>query len=278
MARFSVPAAMACSLILGSCAAAAEGDNRPPPADAASIARLIADLADDDVPWNAHHAMWRLQEIGTAAEGQLEAALLSHDWQQRQIAAHCLRGLEDYEPSDRLLEVTVEGLRDDDLPAETREGRRVAYTYVFNAKYGMRYLLEHVRRAEPLLLDGLRSDDEQQRFLCAFILGYAGFSSGIPEGAPVLLAQLRDNDITDDAIMGAAALYRFGPEVMPHLLAALSEADDQQARLINLILLDLTDPPQTKQELWARKKLHDVTEIYYDPVVEFDLDRHFVHF
>jgi hypothetical protein len=273
MARLLIPAAMTCCLLLTFSAAAETEEKQPAPVDQATIARLIADLADDDVRWNAHRAMWRLRKIGSAAEEQLEAALFSHDWQQRQIAAHCLRGLEGYEPSDRMLEVTVEGLRDDDLPSEGRRDHRGAYTYVFNAKSGTEYLLGHAEAAGPFLLDGLRSDDAQQRFLSAFILGHAGLTSGLPEGAPILLEHLRDNDIGGDAIMSAAALYRFGPDVMPHLLAALPDADAQQAQLVNLILLDLTDPPENEQELRARKSMQNVTSVCYDPVLEFDLDR-----
>ena len=272
MARHSFPAAMICVLMLagGGAAFGVEG-NRPPPADARSIDRYIADLADDDVRWNAHRAMSRLRRIGLTAEAQLEAALHSHDWQQRQLAAHCLRGLEGYEPSDRLLEVTVEGLRDDDLPVETRRGRQTAYTCVYNAARGAPYLLRHATQAEVYLLEGLGSDDEQQRFLCACILGHAGLQSGIPDGVPVLLEHLRDNDIPGDAMLSTAALYRFGLEVMPHLLAALPEADDQQARLIDLIVLDLTDPPENEEELRARKSMQDVTDIYYDPALQSKL-------
>lgn len=272
MARFSVPAAMVCFLMLVCCVAAVGAEeSRPPPADARAIAGLIADLADDDVRWNAQTAMWRLREIGGAAEAQLETALHSSDWQQRQLAAHCLRGLSGYEPSDRMLEVTVEGLRDDDLPVETRKGRQTAYTCVYNAAWGTRYLLRHAGRAEVFLLEGLHSNDAQQRYRCACVLGHAGLRSGIPAGAPILLDHLRDNDIPGDAMLSAAALYRFGPDVMPHLLAALPRADAQQAQLINLIVLDLTDPPQDRQELKARKSMQDVTNVYHDPALQSKL-------
>lgn len=258
-------------LMLVGLAAPAWGQARP---HSDEIASLIAELADDDQPWNAIHATWALHEQGGAAAAALQDALDSNDRQQRQLAAHLLRRIESYQPTDRLLEVTVEGLADDSLPREQRAGRRHACVFVFNAKEGTLYLLEHARRAERYLVEGLQSGDAQQRFLCAFILGRSGRTGAIDDAAPLLIEHLRDNDIRNDAMMSAAALYGFGVDVLPYLAAAVKNADQQQFELIRLITLDITDPPTTPAALRQRKRLHHVTQVYHDPIIEFDVHRH----
>jgi len=252
--------------------AAARGDRPPPPSN--ETASLIADLADDHQPWNAIHAMSRLEKHGRAAAAQLEAALDSADWQQRQLAAHLLRAIKRDRPTDRLLQVTVEGLADDHLPREQRPDRPQSCVFVFNATEGTRYLLVHAGRAEQYLVEGLQSPDAQQRFLCAFVLGRSGLAGAIDVAAPLLIDHLRDNDIANDAMMSATALYGFGVDVLPYLAAAVKDSDQQQFELLRLITLDITDPPTTPAALRQRKQLHHVTQVYYDPVIEYRLSSH----
>jgi len=255
----------ACLVMVSSSARA----HHPTEISGEDIAPLVADLADDDVRWNALSALRLLSAFGDDAVPELELALDSPDWQQRQLAAVALRRIEDYLPSSRMLEVTVEGLRHDGMPwgradASTGTGN----TMIYNANRGTRYLLDHGRRAESALIEGLRGDDHQQQFLCAYILGCTGRTAALEDAAPILIEHLRDNDIRGDAIMAAIALFQFGDDVLPYIAFALRNADEQQQRLTWLIMLDLDRPPQNRRELERRKDLHDITDRHFDPLIQ----------
>jgi len=226
----------------------------------------VAQLADDQTRFNADRAMRDLRAQGPRAVADLERALRSADRQQRQLAAAVLRTIDAYRPSDAMLKVCVEGLRHDVLPYDRARHR---YNTVYNAADGVRYLLRHAEAARRELIAALGGTDWQQRFLAAYVLGATGRGAAVNRAAPILIAQLRDNDVPGDALMAAEALYGFGPAVEPTLRRSRPlAADDQQARLIDLILLNLADPPKNQSQLRARKPLHNVTTLHHDPVIE----------
>lgn len=244
---------------------------------AAEVKALVNDLRSDKVRFNAHAAIARLRDIGEPAVAALEAALDSRDYQQRQLAAHVLRRIDGHQPSNDMIGVTVEGLQHDTMPcghlAQQPGGLRWdetldrSYNYVFNATDGTRFLLQHAQLGEPYLIDGLNSADLQQRFLCAFILGYSGRTAATKQVAAVLLPHLRDNDIAGDARLATPALYRLGPPVLPDLYRALDDADDQQRNLIELIIYDITCPPANDNDLYERRDFNSITELCHDPAV-----------
>lgn len=218
---------------------------RPP-----SVDELVADLADDGVRWNASDAMLPLSRMPEAVPA-LEAALDAPDWQQRQLAAALLRHLGDGPPSARLLEVCVEGLRDDDLPyGET------GTLFIFNASDGFQFLIEHAADAEPMLRRGLRATDRQQRLLAAGVLAYAGrveFNVGLAgDLMRVLLPHLRDNDMRGDAILAGAAILRIGRPALPALQRQQGRGDAQQNRLVDRLIEFIRRPPLDDGEVGAR--------------------------
>jgi hypothetical protein len=234
---------------------------------------LIADLRSDAIRWNAHCALaailyytsdeFRYNQKLYAA---LENALDSDDWQQRQIAADILRNSKDYQPTDRLVEVTVEGSRDDDLPGWfLGEGKMIL---LFNATEGMRYLLKHPKVGTPFLEAALESDELQQRFLAAFILGATGRAAKVERTVEILLPHLKNDSVRLNACLATHALYHLGKAAVP-LLTPYRDGEDEQLRsAIRLILLDLESPPQTAGELLNRKKLHNLSPKKPDPAVK----------
>ena len=168
---------------------------------------LVEELASDTVWMNATRALDALWETNAPPLQALHAALDSSDYQQRQLAADILRRKTEGTPQRRLLEVTVEGLRDDQYPLDCVSERRT-YTYLFNASRGVIFLVEHGQHARDLLLAGLDSEDYQQRFLCAYALGMNGIRDRLADTISVLLFHLQDNDIGQDACMSCRALYR----------------------------------------------------------------------
>ena len=46
---------------------------------------------------------------------------------------------------------------------------------------------------------------------------------------------------------------------------------NQSLMLLQLIERDLTYPPSTRADLEARKAMHRVTGVYFDPAIELDL-------
>jgi hypothetical protein len=273
------------TLTLAACFGLAGGLLPQPAADAT---QLVQRLRDDEEPWNAIRAMRELKRLPDPPIPELQAALESDDRQQRQIAAHLLwrflhpptwLSLDEDTPewrltphgevTRRLLEVTIDGLNPDRLPFDNRVNR---YTNVFNAADGFRHLVLHAREARELLEDALQSDAYRQRFLCALALGFGGVAESAPLAAPILLPHLRDNDIAEDAKWCTAALYRFGPPVLPLLREARSAADAQQAKLLDLLILDLEQPPESREDLEARRELNQISRAVFDPATEGPLD------
>jgi hypothetical protein len=109
--------------------------------------------------------------------------------------------------------------------------------------------------------------------LCAFLLGYGGRRDALDVTCSVLIEHLADNQIAGDALMSCHALYRLGEPALPYLRGALASADSQAQALLRLVLLDITDPPRTQQQLERRKTLHQVTTVYFDPAIELDVGR-----
>jgi len=232
------------------------------------LPHLVADLADDHVRWNAGKAMRRLARIGAPAVPALQTALDSPDHQQRQLAATVLRRLVET-PSDRLLEVTVEGLRYDRLP--WGDGRFTPAAH--NEREGTVYLLAHARRVWPALIMGLDSQDGQERFLCAFLLGRSHCPTAVPRTCEILIEHLRDNRISGDALMSVNALYGLGRLALPFLVLAEPGADRQARQLLELLQLDIARPPRDARELAERRRMQRVTRVYADPAIELDLRR-----
>jgi len=225
----------------------------------------IADLASDDVRWNATRAFyWFFRH--RAPVQLLEEALNSTDYQQRQMAADLLRRIDGYQLSDRLLEVIVEGLQDDLYPRDPVRGTR---TPPLNATFGVKFLLKHSEEAKKYLIAGLYSKDLQQRFLCAYIVGMNGIKDELSAVASILIPHLRDNDIRQDACMACCALYHIGEDVRPYLLKAIPNADSQQEKTIHLILTDLEHPPGTSEELAKRRHMQSITTMVYDPALHY---------
>lgn len=199
---------------------------------------LVRDLHSDGVRFNAENALDVLGEIGQPAVLHLRRALTSRDWQQRQMAAAVLHRL-NVPPSDDLVRISIEGLRDDALPW----GRKT--NFVFNARQGVRYLAEHAKVAEAQLIRSLQSADLQQRFLSAAALGFGGRSVAAEQAAPILIAQLRDNQVSGDALFAMRALYGFGSAVLEPLQAVMASDDRQQRELAAFLIWKLQSQSAT---------------------------------
>ena len=213
------------------------------------IDQLIRDLAHDNVPKNARAARWELlhflrgstwwdpqHEVVVTASNvnaynmravcrdRLGDALYSGDHQQRQLAANILiSGSKKPFPS-ALSGVLVEALRYDYIDGWT--------CYADNSGDAVTFFVarpEEVSLAAPLLRFALSSDDGQQRFLAAFILGCVSRAGEAPTICPLLIAHLSDNKIPCDAGMARVALYRMGPSALPYIRTELLYTTDHQA-------------------------------------------------
>lgn len=201
-----------------------------------AIPVLISRLRNDSRQWNGWQASDTLCQllrspdstISLAADTALEAAMRAPDRQTRQLAAGVLRrhfttlsALSNTSPSPRLLAVTVEGLDADDM--DERSG------WLANAREGVTFLHTHAHAAAPFLHHKLADSNPQGRWLAAVIIARAQLPELMPDAAPILIAQLRDNDTDGDERVAADALRHFGPAIIP-LLTPHFESDDPQLR------------------------------------------------
>lgn len=179
----------------------------------------------------------KIENLSDQERATLWYGLNSDNRRERQIAAWAVR--DRVKPDETLLKVTIDGLRDDNLPPPSRSSKDdTGYCPVYNASDGTRYLLKHIDKAEPLLIDALQSDDLQQRFLAATVLAFGHRAAHARKIAEILIPHLKNNSLHSDGHMAAAALYRMGEPILPELESALRYASDpQQLAALRLIIL-----------------------------------------
>ena len=222
--------------------------------DLTKIEAWIRDLRDDHIRFNATWAESNLRTAGPAAHDALLRALAGGDVQQREIAGRILV-VTGAPPNPLVAAAAVDLLGD--------RGHDIDHW-----RSAIRWLEEHPEAARPKLTWGLGSTHRRQRLVCAFVLARSGFDD--PISRRILMDHLGDNESRGDALMAAHGLFRIGPRVLPTLRAAMPYSDRQALSLLRLIELDLVDPPRDQRALEARRQLHDVTKIYFDPVWEYD--------
>jgi hypothetical protein len=219
--------------------------DRPPPS-AATIEALLDDLRDDDVRWNAERAVGRLFQLidDDPPDGPVTLALMqalrSQDLQQRYYAAILLMKSRLPEQPDDLLDVAVDMMcegRIDGAPWGIRELRRNLHSPQDSA---IRYLTDHAEEAQSRLLGLLgRHQDEEARFLGAFVLAHAGLAEHTDRVAPVLISHLVDNDIGGDAVMAMNALMKLDADRVIWWLQSGTQPDEQFQRSKRLLLVAL---------------------------------------
>jgi hypothetical protein len=219
---------------------------------------LIEDLRSDRGSRSAWRARYQLGNLGHPFPPYviqaLGRALDSDDLQQRQLAALTLNNHADdtgATPSSRHCEVLVEGLRDDDL--------------VFNAHDSLDFLLRQRNVGTEALEAALGSNDTQQRFLAAYILGATGRGERVGDLAEVLIPNLRSDDVMGNALMACYALCHLGKAVIPHLTPHMEDPEPQLQAGALLVLRDILDPPRTLSDLEERRQYHAITQGNPDP-------------
>jgi hypothetical protein len=208
----------------------------------ADLERDVAALKKDQVPDNAWHAIDRLRRAGPEVIPLLEGALDSPDHTQRHLAASLLRHREDCPVSSRLIRVSVEALRHDDLPASLRDDEYHAAFWAINAGDSVEWLGTHASAASAEIRVALASTDQQQAFLAAVLCGHARLPGTIDGAARILIAHLSDNSIRGDGVLAAVALQRMGREVLPLLNAVRDAGDTQHKAFVLQIIRELEHP------------------------------------
>lgn len=220
----------------------------------------IAQLADDDVHGNATWALAQLAECDDRIVPLLEAALESPDRQQRQLAGGALRD-RGVEPTEKLLEVTLEALRTDH---DRNGGHRTSHR-AQNSGHAALYLLQHVSAATDRLIANLSSEDPQQRFLSAYVLGRGRVLREVQRTSEVLVRHLHDNSVNGDACLGADALHALGRPARPYIVFAEGDADDQALDLLLLLQYDDAHRSDSAAGRLLRRERNPEAWHHYDP-------------
>ncbi|MEY4674411.1 MAG: hypothetical protein RL148_2195 [Planctomycetota bacterium] len=246
-----------------------EGESAPAPrepAEPAQVEAWVQALRDDGIRGNALEALWNLDFEGKRAHAALEAALSSWDPQQRQLAAVAMRRT-DAPPSEALLRVSVDALR--------REWNRPFTSTLLAAPAAgaVRWLVRHPEPARPHLRRTLGSDDPQQRFLSAYLLARGGHRADLGHVVRELIEHLADNDIAGDAVMACNGLYCIGSEALAPVRFWRGHVDVQSRQLLDLVELNLLEPPRTEADHVRRQAMHRATDVYRDPARDYDVSR-----
>jgi len=244
--------------------------------------KLIKDLQSDDISYNAHAALYELREAGCTAVPVLEQALYGNDYQGVQLAASALRNLcSEYEPSDKLLEVTLDLFRRDQYDIGQ-------YWSLFTPSEAYWYLSQQSNvypRVRNRLFENLDSADRQERLLSALLLAEHGEVNVSAQLVGILAPHLADNDMKSDGAAAAYALYNLGPSVLTLLEPYRSSFDVQQAEMAELICRaieenevpefspamyvgytrnPLLEKPWVNATYWHEEKFPDVNGIYHN--------------
>jgi hypothetical protein len=212
-----------------------------------AIPALIQRLRTDDRSWNGWQSADALghllaspdNTIAMLASTALQETLRTPDRQARQLAAAVLRRHLDKfpdSPSPALIASTIEGLDADDM--DNRSG------WVANANEGVAFLIRHAQLAQPSLAGKLTDTESQGRWLAAVIVARAKLTDLLPNAAPILIEQLRDNDIWGDERVAADALRHFGPPVIPLLMAHFDSPDPQLRTWCGRIVREIREQEQ----------------------------------
>lgn len=223
--------------------------------------KLVHDLRDDDIRWNADRAADMLPTLWPTARTALEAALDDDDRQARIIAAALLRSACPNDPSDALLAACIDDLRND--------AQQIDFWTLRNAREAAEYLCGFPRRTEALLRTALHSDDAQQRLLAAAVAGFSGLDSLVDEAAPLLVVHLGGDDIQGNAKLAVGALFRFGPRVTPYLVPSMLSRDPQASGLARAIMIRLQ---QTDLERRTPLPMPRITDMTRDAVMYLTID------
>ncbi|MCH2133912.1 MAG: hypothetical protein MK116_09200 [Phycisphaerales bacterium] len=248
------------------------------------IVALIEDLRHDDVRFNAIKAKRQLWHLGDEIITPLEVALHSDDRQQRLLAASILSWNESYVPTARMLEVCLDGIREDlnftwYQPVLDDEGNLVECRTVYggiNPSWSCYAVLSrHATAAEPLLARGLRSDDPRQRFLSALLLAQQGKVQYTSHITSILISRLENNHTYRDANLACRGLYLLGPTALPALYSALPAEDPQAKALIRHLIWHLAGPqaPEARQLDPHGSRRRAITCMWHDPAIQYPLDR-----
>lgn len=221
---------------------------------------LVKDLRDDQMSGNGHHAMSLLRGLGQAAVPALDEALMSNDWQQQQLAASLLREINPPDPSDVLIQHSLDALKGDPLTGydlDHPDAVLVAIDVTDNIVSAVPFLVSHAERVYRQLVKMAQHGEQSERFLAALVLAAARCESAADVFFPVLIEHLEDNTIYFDAELVVVAMIQFGPIAKPYLHEVLnSNRYDRQAKHhAEYILLQYEGYPETQEEYRRRCRL-----------------------
>lgn len=218
---------------------------------------LVTCLRHNDFRGDADHARWILPQLIPEAEAALEGALDSPDLQERHVACRMLQRHGTSPPTRRMLEVCIEGLRDD---IKRRPGYDTAEQLWGHVRGCMEYLHEHGDESVELFWEAVRSENEQQRFLAAAGLCFLRRVDDLEDVVPILVERLGDNHANADAAVAACALVSLGDRVVPSMRVLMESVDVQLADTAKLIVLIFEEGAYDEKGREEREKLNRVFE------------------
>ena len=216
------------------------------------------DLKEDHTRWNATNTHYTFLQGKTAVNiDVLQKAFEEGDSQSKTSLVEIVKR-RNIRPWDLVIKRVVEDLKND-------RGEGHYYFRIGNAKSATIYLLNWWTLAEPYIRNALTSDDSQQQFRAAIIVGFAGSTKDMKAALPILMPHIYDNKIMGDARLAVPALYHFGPKVVPLLLQELENADEQAHAILLHIIERLEYPNRLYHE--CRHQLPWITNVANDPVM-----------
>ncbi len=270
-------------------------------------AELASWLLDDSIRWNATAAAEELfRRIGDpdryrGAVSALWPLLEGDDWQATKVAAGLLQkaclephpGQPPVVPDERLIELSVQwaliyrgGVDWGALHGELGPMRSVRFVSKYAREAAPR-LVEAVRAHRDgkalLELESVPAADSNWRlrdfswphFMGAYLLSFAPGAIPVEEAAVAIIPHLHENHSRYDALMGLAALARYGPSAAGACRKALADSTDDQQRACLEMLLAHWDWPEDsalRQEALDRLRGARLTWKVVDPILEWDFE------
>ena len=134
------------------------------------------------------------------------------------------------------------------------------------------WLVHHGEALHDELLEWLLGEDPERRAIAAYVFARRGWHGHDTMVCETLIHHLASDDREGNAFLAANALLQFGNRALDPLHAARGLRDKQAETFVELLILDITDPPTSPQELRQRKMvlpgLREICPTCFDPLFE----------
>ncbi|MBC8328771.1 MAG: hypothetical protein H8E31_08495 [Planctomycetes bacterium] len=145
------------------------------------------------------------------------------------------------------------------------------YRGMYSTNY-QEWLVHHGEALHDELMAWLLGEDPERRAIAAYVFARRRWGGHDALVCNSLIDHLASDDREGNAFLAANALLQLGDRALDPLRAALGLHGEQADTFLELLIMDITDPPASPEELRRRKLvlpgLREICPTCFDPLLE----------